>query len=113
MVKKYAFCMTKSLVDIRFATVQDAETIADLSRSTFYETFAAQNTSENMELFLNEQFTRKKLIDEVGATGNLFLLAYFEGQLAGYVKLREGNLPRPPSGTPALEIARIYVVQSL
>ena len=50
---------------IRFATENDAELVADLSRQTFLESFASQNTKENMDKFMNEQFTRQKLIDEV------------------------------------------------
>jgi ribosomal protein S18 acetylase RimI-like enzyme len=100
--------MTESLINIRPATVDDAETIADLSRSTFYETFAAQNSSKNMDLFLSEQFTWQRLVNEVGSPGNTFLLAYYEGELSGYVKLRQGEFPKQLRKDNALEIARIY-----
>jgi ribosomal protein S18 acetylase RimI-like enzyme len=103
--------MTISPVTIRFATENDAELIADLSRATFYETFAQYNSSKNMELFLKEQFTRPRLIKEVGAIENTFLLAYHNKDVAGYVKLRQGEVPKQLKGTPALEIARIYVVR--
>src|SRR3954471_9463860 len=105
--------MSNQLITLRQATLHDAETIADLSRSTFYETFAAQNSIRNMELFLNEQFTRSRLINEVGADGNTFLLASYKGDLAGYVKLREGEKPRQIKKISALEIARIYVVKEM
>ena len=39
---------------------RDAATIADLSRRTFYDTFAPHNTPENMDMFLNTQFTRRQ-----------------------------------------------------
>ena len=104
--------MTRSAVTLRFATTQDAETIADVSRSTFYETFAAQNSSKNMEMFLNEQFTRPRLIKEVGLPENTFLLAYYNNELAGYVKLRESEVPKQLRDFKCLEIARIYVIQS-
>jgi ribosomal protein S18 acetylase RimI-like enzyme len=100
--------MTGTAINIRPATIEDAATIADLSRSTFYETFAAQNSSKNMDLFLSEQFTWQRLVNEVGSAGNTFLLAYYEGQLSGYVKLRQGELPKQLKKTNALEIARIY-----
>jgi ribosomal protein S18 acetylase RimI-like enzyme len=103
--------MTIPSVTIRFATESDAELIADLSRSTFYETFAEYNSPKNMELFLKEQFTRPRLIKEVGATENTFLLAYHNKDVAGYVKLRQGDVPKQLKGLRALEIARIYVVK--
>jgi diamine N-acetyltransferase len=103
--------MTISPVTIRFATESDAELIADMSRSTFYETFAAYNSSKNMELFLKEQFTRPRLIKEVGVPENTFLLAYHNKEVAGYVKLRQGDVPKQLKGLRALEVARIYVVK--
>lgn len=99
-------------INIRTATARDAALIADLSRSTFHETFAAQNTAENMEKFMNGQFSAALLMQEVGVPGNIFLLAFDEGEPVGYVRLRENNNP-PELGTAnALEIARIYATSN-
>ena len=96
------------MITIRIATKKDAELIADMSRQTFYETFAAENTKENMDKFMNEQFTRETLIEEVGAGNNIFLLAFDGEQPVGYARIRENNNP-PSLGTAnAIEIARIY-----
>ena len=95
---------------VRMATKDDAVLIADVSRQTFYDTFAADNTAENMELFLSKQFTRGKLILEVGSFGNTFLLAEEDGETAGYVKLRESRPPWSLGTMNAIEIARLYSV---
>jgi diamine N-acetyltransferase len=93
---------------VRFATVVDAALIADMSRQTFYETFVADNAKEDMDKFMNEQFTHEALMKEVGAPGNIFLLA-FDGETAvGYVRMRENNIPPELDDKNALEIARIY-----
>lgn len=102
----------KTGITIRSATVNDAELIADLSRQTFYDSFAAQNTKENMDKFLNEQFTKEALMKEVGAENNIFFLAYFDDEVAGYARLREKNIPPGLGTSSAIEIARIYVVSS-
>jgi ribosomal protein S18 acetylase RimI-like enzyme len=87
--------------------------IADLSRQTFYETFAKYNSKANLDKFMNEQFTKKALMDEVGAPNNIFLLAYHNSKVAGYARLREYNI-HPGIGTiHALEIARLYAVSSM
>lgn len=100
------------MLTIRLATLEDAALIADMSRQTFYESFAAQNTKEDMDKFLNKQFTRDMLINEVGAANNIFLLAYEDAEAVGYVRMRENNIP-PGLGTHnAMEIARIYAVQA-
>src|SRR5579875_463310 len=93
---------------IRYATVRDAALIADLSRQTFYDTFAPYNLKSDMDKFLSVQFTRGRLMLEVGARGNIFLLVYHGQEVAGYVKLREDRQPKALGNIPALEIARRY-----
>lgn len=90
-------------ITIRTARNLDAELIADLSRETFYDAFIADNTKENMDKFLNEQFTKESLMKEVGSPGNIFLLAYSDGVVAGYARLREKE-----TAQGEIEIARIY-----
>ncbi|RYZ19527.1 MAG: GNAT family N-acetyltransferase [Chitinophagaceae bacterium] len=96
---------------LRTATVYDAELIADISRKTFYETFAADNTEADMRLFLAQQFTRGRLILEVGRPELHFVLAYVGKEVAGYVKLRDARPPKELGSKSALEIARLYVLQ--
>jgi ribosomal protein S18 acetylase RimI-like enzyme len=95
---------------IREATVADAKLIADISHQTFYETFAAYNRKEDMDKFLSQQFTKGRLMMEVGAKGNIFLLAYNDGIIAGYVKIRDERIPLSLGNVNALEIARLYAM---
>ena len=97
---------------IRFATADDAELIADLSRRTFHETFGYVNTKENMEKFMNEKFTRDGLIKEVKEPGNTFLLAFDNDTSVGYVRMREGKKFPEFENKDSIEIARIYSVNS-
>src|SRR5215831_15053505 len=99
-------------ITVRVATEADAELIADLSRQTFYESFADHNTKEDMDKFMNEQFTREKLIDEVKQPWQMFFLAYIGNEPVGYVKLREGTVPFQLDVRSSLEIARIYSVKN-
>jgi ribosomal protein S18 acetylase RimI-like enzyme len=98
---------------IRLATENDAAVIADLSRLTFYETFARYNTKEDMDKFMNQQFTRQLLMQEVGAPGNIFFLAMQGQEPVGYARLRESPNPASPGRMNAIEIARIYTRQSV
>jgi diamine N-acetyltransferase len=104
---------TEYPIHIRFATTEDAPMIAELSRRTFYETFAAQNTKEDMDKFMNEQFTYDRLVQEVGSPSNIFILAEVGGKTAGYARLRESGAPEILGNMPSIEIARIYAVQSM
>lgn len=93
---------------LRTATAADATLVADISRQTFYDAFAADNTPEDMALFLNEQFTRGRLMLEVGRPGLHFILAYDGPTVAAYAKLRDGKTPPALGSSNALEIARLY-----
>jgi diamine N-acetyltransferase len=100
-------------LSIRHATEEDAWLIADISHQTFYETFASGNSPENMHKFLKEQFTKGRLVLEVGRPENTFLLAYNGAEVAGYAKLREFRAPASLRRVPALEIARLYAMTSM
>lgn len=100
------------MVSIKICSAEDAPIIADLSRQTFYETFAPVNTKENMDKFMNEQFTREKLVAEVSEPGNIFLLAYDDDTPAGYAKLKEGEKLAELDNRPSIELVRIYAASS-
>jgi GNAT superfamily N-acetyltransferase len=102
----------KGTIRITEAGTSAAELIADLSRRTFYDTFAPHNTPENMEQFLQTEFAREKLMEQVGAPRNTFLLAWCDDQPVGYTRLYEGaELPRGIASTASIEIARLYAEQ--
>ncbi|MGZ3854507.1 MAG: GNAT family N-acetyltransferase [Flavisolibacter sp.] len=95
---------------IREAKIEDATLIANISHQTFYDTFSPYNSTQNMDKFLKQQFTKGKLILEVGAKQNIFLLAYDGDTVAGYVKIRDDRLPLSMGKVSALEIARLYAM---
>jgi ribosomal protein S18 acetylase RimI-like enzyme len=96
------------MITIRFATEKDAVLIAEMSRKTFLETFAHNNTKENMDKFMNETFSNEELMKEVAEAGTIFFLAYDEAEPVGYVRMRENTSPPGLKNTKAVEIARIY-----
>jgi len=98
------------MIQIRVCTKADALLIASLSRQTFYETFASENTAEDMDKFMKEQFTHEALMKEVGADGNIFFLAYDNETPVGYARMRESSNPPELGDKNGIEIARIYAV---
>jgi ribosomal protein S18 acetylase RimI-like enzyme len=89
------------------ATIDDAALIAEISRETFYDTYAADNTKEDMDLYLTTKFADEQILAELEDPLHLFLLAYVGDTLAGYVKLKDAT--HASLGTdPAMEVARFY-----
>jgi diamine N-acetyltransferase len=101
-----------SSIVIRKATAADAALIAQLSRTTFYDAFAKDNTKENMDDFLNNVFTTEALMAEVQNGEGIFFLAYTDNEACGYVRMREQNKENILTHENAIEIARIYTTQS-
>jgi hypothetical protein len=48
-------------IEITRADQKDIDQLQQVSRQTFYETFSASNTEENMNKYLNEGFRLKGL----------------------------------------------------
>lgn len=101
------------MIQVKLADTTDAALIADLSRQTFYETFASENTAADMEKFMAEQFSRESLMKEVGAEENIFFLAYDNETPVGYARMRESGNPQELCEKKSIEIARIYAVTAL
>lgn len=96
------------MIQIKSIEPTDAGLIADISRETFYDTFAIHNTKADMDKFLAEQFSREQLMKEVLEPGNTFFLASVDGIPAGYLFLKDRS--HHLLGTAAaMEISRLYV----
>ncbi len=99
-------------ITVRVAGKEDAELIADMSRITFYDAFAKDNTKEDIELFMNQQFTKAALMKEVEEEDGLFLLAYAGNEPCGYARMRFNSKEQIMATENAVEIARIYALSS-
>lgn len=95
-------------MQVRLATAGDAALIATISRETFYDTFAEQNTKADMDLFLETQFSEALLMKEVLAASHIFYLAFDDTGVAGYVFLKQGS-DAATGATKPIELSRLYV----
>lgn len=76
---------------------------------TFTDTFAHQNTPENMKAYLDKAFSAGQLDKELSEPFSEFYFLNVEGETAGYLKLNAGEAQSESMGDGALEIERIYV----
>lgn len=96
----------------RQCTPEDLEILQAFSRKCFFETFAAVNTPENMEAYLDKAYAPEKLRAELSDINSIFYFLYLDEKLAGYLKLNEAPAQTEFHDQEALEIERIYVSQA-
>lgn len=95
---------------IRPATIDDAAALAALGRRTFSDTFAADNTPENLAGFLDATYSEALQRDELAAPHLTYLVAgRDDGSLAGFALLRRGNTSTVVTDPSAIELQRLYV----
>ncbi|HYK91176.1 MAG TPA: GNAT family N-acetyltransferase [Acidobacteriota bacterium] len=99
---------TKSPFRIRYATVEDNALLAEVGTETFYNSFAVDNTPENMAVYLAESFNPQKLARELGNPASRFLIVEAGSLTAAYAHLRFGQAPTTVAGRQPMEIARFY-----
>lgn len=96
-------------MEIVKATLTDLEELKTLSRKTFCETFADQNTKENMQQYLDTEFAREKLLREISNTDSEFHLARLENKCIGYLKINFSSAQTELKENHGMEVERIYV----
>jgi diamine N-acetyltransferase len=98
-------------IEIKKVTIVDIEKLQNIGRQSFYETFAEANTEEDMQKYLNENFSVTKLIAELINPDSEFYFATTDKKVVGYLKVNLGQAQTELKVNNALEIERIYVLK--
>lgn len=101
------------MIGIRFACEDDAELLAEISHRTFYETFAPQNSKENMDMHTAQNYAVEKIRAELEDPFSIFLLAYDDDRLAGYAKMNDHTKEESKELEIPIEIERIYSIKEM
>ena len=96
-------------VTIRRATVADAAVLADIGARTFHETFAADNSPEDMAEHLAAAFGLAQQTEELTSPDYVTLLAYAGDTLAAFAQVRRKEPPDCVEGPDPIELHRFYV----
>lgn len=99
-------------ITIHRVATDDTDRLQQIGRQTFYETFAAVNSPENMARYLEESFAAEKLAAELQNPNTAFYFALHAEKVIGYLKLNEDRAQTEIQEGRALEIERIYVAQA-
>lgn len=94
---------------IRRANRDDAGLLAELGARTFAETFAPDNSPEDMAAYLAASFNLSQQTSELADPASTFLIAEVGEFAAGYAKLHAGEPAEGVDGAKPVELVRLYV----
>ena len=94
---------------IRQATIDDAARLSTLARSTFVDTFGADNTPDDMAMYVAASFGDEIQRTELMDPRNVVFLAEQGDEAIGYAMLRDGPAPDAVPSANVIEIDRLYV----
>ncbi len=100
-----------SSLAIRRAGPSDASALTSFAARAFADTFAADNTPEDMAAYLAEAFSEAQQRAELSDSACIVLVAERNGEVCGYAMLRDGAAPSGAISASignAMEIARLY-----
>lgn len=93
------------------ATSIDVEMLQKISKQTFFEAFADDNSEENIQKYLISEFSIEKLKKELNSKNTEFYFAFYNQKVIGYLKLNFENSQTELKFTNTTEIERIYVLK--
>ncbi|MEO7840329.1 MAG: GNAT family N-acetyltransferase [Anaerolineales bacterium] len=96
---------------VRYGNMDDAKTLSELGAKTFYDTFAKDNTPEDIDAYLKASFSPEIQFNELSDPDVIFLIAESEKIPIGYAQLIMNSKDETINGTKPLEISRIYASQ--
>jgi diamine N-acetyltransferase len=96
---------------LRYGNIHDATILSELGAKTFYDTFARDNTPENISLYMKKSFSIEIQLNELSRPDIIFLIAELEEEPVGYAKLKMNSEDQAVKGTNLIEIERIYASQ--
>ena len=96
------------IIKVKLADITDLQSIG---RQTFFESFADQNTAEDMQKYLDNNLSIDKLKNELADKNSEFYFATLDNKVIGYLKINFGQAQTELKDKSSLEIERIYVLK--
>ena len=95
-------------INIRQATLRDNELLATIGAETFYDSYAANTSPEDMAGYLSASFGPEQQAAELANPLSRFFIADIDGQVVGFVKVTFSNAPAGVIAKKSLGIAQLY-----
>ncbi len=97
------------MIEIRTAALEEIPAMREVAIESYVTKFGAYNTQEDMDIFLKEVYNLEQLTKEFYEPGSALYLALHEGQVVGFVRLRNNVEVDSYLGKNHIELQRLYV----
>ena len=95
--------------DVQLVQKADFLALQEISRQTFFDTFGAVNSDEDMNRYLEVNLSLNQLTEELNNPSTSFFFAKSNNEILAYLKLNEAEAQTEKREIPSMEIERIYV----
>ncbi len=99
-------------IQIKSVSINDAATLLELSRKTFFDAFLHRNNAADMAAYSLTAFTLPKFENELSNPNSQFYFVWVDNAIVGYLKLNYNFAQTEFQDPEALEIERIYVLSN-
>jgi ribosomal protein S18 acetylase RimI-like enzyme len=96
---------------LKKCNLEEIEEIKYISEKTFCETFANENTKEDMEKYLKDNFSDEQIESEIKNDGSIFYIVENNNDVVAYMKLNLDVAQTESGHSDTLEVQRIYVLK--
>ena len=97
---------------IRKVEIADVGVFSQVAKQTFRETFAHDNTEEQLQEYFEEAYSLRVLSAELENPESATYFIIHEKEIAGFLKVNWGNAQTEKELENAFEIQRLYVLQA-
>lgn len=99
------------MIEIRKIQANEAVELQNIAKRTFKETFGSENSTENLEQYLENSFTLQKVESEINHPNSAFYFASEDKHIAAYLKINLENAQTEIRTKNTMELERIYVLK--
>lgn len=103
--------MFSKQITIKPASDCDFQSISEISKQTYIETYFDFFEQEIFEAYLEEKFNPLQIRKELNNNNIIYLIACCEGEIIGYAKLKNQSSPDTIDWKNSMEIERLYVLK--
>jgi ribosomal protein S18 acetylase RimI-like enzyme len=99
-------------VTVMNALAEEASIIAAIGRESFRYAFVDFfNRKEDLDLYIGKTYHPEKIAASILKANNIFFIAYYQGEAAGFVKIKKQSLNKHISSQHQAELQKIYVLK--